>query len=401
MAWGYGTTAADASAYEGRSAGMGGGPREDNIGFYLDDATMGGGPQQDALTARGQREVLMAQRQVDKNAAVNQLSGIAALGTGKHRPVPGLTVKVLPDAEDFMPGYLNKLQAQHPSWRVPSPGAPIGSWGAYGSYLEPSVHRDPRFWSGSKYAPEEIYEALNPDTGKTITVTGRRSSNVQPYTTSGGVPTGLSTGGVADQGLNAPGFPTKHSFMPDTHRGVYNNLASMQIGFNPNRMQDMIRINANTMKALRAAGFSEDEILDHEKFHLANRTLANNVGMWSNVDFLDPQTGKTSSLLDTVSKVDQKGRRVFDRELLHMAIFSYDPQFLDEPIKNRYKDHNFFKGLNTTEKMQRARALAQSLNEAALLVDNIRTNQKQHMLFWNSMTDSLLGGKSPKFSKVQ
>ena len=163
----------------------------------------------------------------------------------------------------------------------------------------------------------------------------------------------------------------------------------------------MIRINANTMKALKAAGFNEDEILEHEKFHLANKTLANNVGMWSGVNFLDPETGKPRSLLDTVSKVDQTGQRVFDRELLHMAIFSYDPQFLDEPIKNRYKDHSFFKGLSAVEKMQRARALAQSLNEAALLVDNIRTTQSQHLMFWNSMTDSLLGGKAPKFSKTQ
>ena len=94
MAWGTGTTAADASAYEGRSAGMGGGPREDNIGFYLDDALTTA----DAFKAEQGKQAAMDATQQANIAASQPLAGIAALSTGKHRPVPGYELKVLPSA---------------------------------------------------------------------------------------------------------------------------------------------------------------------------------------------------------------------------------------------------------------------------------------------------------------
>ena len=461
MAWGTGTTAADASAYEGPSAGMGGGPREDNIGFYLDDALTTA----DAFKAEQGKQAAMDATQQANIAASQPLAGIAALSTGKHRPVPGYELKVLPSAQEFIAGsvpssvhvntgtpvtvpgiglsdtghytanpahvtgHLDKLQAQHPSWRTPTPffydeslgnypfqkapgpGA-IGSSLAYGSYREPSYSQDARLSSGSPFSPVEKFTAINAATGKPYTekdgVTphlfeSQRSSNVQPL--KGDIP--LSIGGVAEEGVKAPGFPTTHSFMPNQLHGVYNALAdispSSTLNYNPTRMQDLIRINADTVKELVRKGFPADEIEQHESWHLANHTLANNVGMWgSKVDFTNPVTGKTEKLLDVISKVDKATQqRIFNRPTLHIAIFGYDPQFLDEPIKNRYNNHPLFNGKPLAEKMKIARALGAALNEAALLVDNIRTNQKQHMLFWNSMTDLLLNGKPPEWSSEQ
>ena len=463
MAWGTGTTAADASAYEGPSAGMGGGPREDNIGFYLDDALTTA----DAFKAEQGKQAAMDATQQANIAASQPLAGIAALSTGKHRPVPGYELKVLPSAQEFIAGsvpssvhvntgtpvtvpgiglsdtghytanpahvtgHLDKLQAQHPSWRTPTPffydeslgnypfqkapgpGAAASSL-AYGSYREPSYSHDARFSSGSPFSPVEKFTAINAATGKLYgdgvtphLFESRRSSNVQPL--KGDFP--LSIGGVAEEGVKAPGFPTTHSFMPNQLHGVYNELAdTAPFGtpgshwtYNPTRMQDLIRINADTVKELVRKGFPADEIEQHESWHLANHTLANNVGMWGNkVDFTNPVTGKTEKLLDVISKVDKATQqRIFNRPTLHIAIFGYDPQFLDEPIKNRYNNHPLFNGKPLAEKMKIARALGAALNEAALLVDNIRTNQKQHMLFWNSMTDLLLNGKPPEWSSEQ
>ena len=359
-----------------------------------------------------------------------QLPGVAALATGKYRATPGYELKVLPSAGEFMTKHLNELQEKHPSWRTPTPffydeglgnypfekapgpGA-IGSSLAYGSYREPAFSHDTRFSSGSEFSPIEKFTAVNAATGKTYgesTTQGltphifesRRSSNVQPL--KGDIP--LSIGGVAEEGVKSPGFPTTHSFMPNDLHGVYNPLADVEplshFNYNPTGMQDLIRINADTVKELVRKGFPADEIEQHESWHLANHTLANNAPMWANtVDFKNPVTGKTEKLIDVISKVDKNGQYTYDRPTLHIAIFGYDPQFLDEPIKNRYNSHPLFSGRHLEEKMQISRALGLALNEAAVIVDNIYTNSPQTIPQWMGKVKAFYNNKRPLWSEDQ
>ena len=368
------------------------------------------------------------------------MEGIIGLSSGKLRPGGAPIVKTLPQADEFLPDYFNQLTEEYPGWRAPVGGSrrPTGYQlepggfkvrgetgtfqsggssvpledGSFGevydnwAYLEPSVAADPTKWSGSPYG------------------TG----------VSGNVP-GLVVGGVlADKAKYAGDPDIVHSFMPRVFKGMFASTGyegSGMVDYDPTlsvfrnkdmrQVKDLIRFNKTALENNRKAGYPT-MLEDHERFHMVNNILAMNNHIWSDVEFVNPimspdtpdwmieglktgrfgknavlagQTENLFNLLAPVTSIDSKtGKigRTFDRQLLHIAIYSMHPDAMSVPSK--YNNHSFFDDINNNDELDKiskmmarknkAQALVKALNEASQLVMDAKpeTIQKYHTDDW-------------------
>jgi len=356
------------------------------------------------------------------------MEGIIGLSSGALRPGGAPIVKTLPQADEFLPDYFNQLTKDYPSWRAPVGGSrrPTGYQlepggykvrgetgtfqsggrsvpledGSFGSvydtwaYLEPSVAEDPTKWSGRRLGG-----------GPKV------SGNVS----------GLLVGGVlADKAQYAGDPDIVHSFMPRVFKGMYASTGyegSGMVDYDPTlsafrnkdmrQVKDLIRFNKTALEKNRKAGYPT-MLEDHERFHMVNNILAMNNGIWSNVEFVNPimspdtpdwvieglKTGRfgenavlasqTENLYDLIAPITSidfktgKIGRTFDRQLLHIAIYSMHPDSLTIPSK--YNNHSFFDDINNNDELDKfdkmaarknkAQALVKALNEASQLIIN-------------------------------
>ena len=369
MAWGTGTTAADASAYEGSSAGMGGGPREDNIGFYLDDAVRESKP-----TPR-----------VDK-----PIKGLLeAVKVGRPGGMP--TVQVVPGAQEFFggskrvtkfdptlsnpytddptkqgsyvsvgeyqPGYFDKLQAEHPSFRVPSPGGPVRRTTFAGNKGEMFGFPEPVTAIAGTYDEETAgsfndWLKDNPRFAKHFSPVKPGDQMRNPYSRtlspSGNI--GLTITGVSG-GNYKPGEVLPQNFLPDDTGGRYFGIASPS-----GNRKDLIKLQKG----------SGQNILDHENMHAAMRVLVGNSPAWvGKIDFKGQ---------DLASVLFDKQKNKWDDDAMHIGIYAVNnnqvPQrFWDHPV---LKDINNKKGYTDDQKhammLARGKALGHKFNQAAGLV---------------------------------
>jgi len=342
MAWGYGTTAADASAYEGRSAGMGGGPREDNIGFYLDD------------------ELVTSSSQVRKSKPTPRVNKpikglLEAVKVG--RPGGSPTVKVVPGAEEFFTGYFNKLQADYPSFRVPSPGGPVRRTTFAGRKGEMFGFPEPITAIAGTYDEETAasfndWLKDNPRFAKHFSPVKPGDQTRNPYSRtfapSGNI--GLTLTGISG-GNYKPGEVLPQNFLPDDTAGRYFGIASPS-----GNRKDLIKLQ-------KGAG---QNILDHENIHAAMRVLVGNSPAWAGkIDFKGQ---------DLSSVLFDKQKNQWDNEAMHIGIYAVNnnqvPQrFWDHPV---LKDINNKKGYTDDQKhammVARGKALGNKFNQAAALV---------------------------------
>jgi len=326
-------------------------------------------------------------------------------------------------------GYFDQLAEKYPGWR-----SPVGGWRG------PDENKTFSSATGHTFDYREPYTATLPegnllkdmppgtwDQGKFL-LTGVQSELDKP------------------EDLYIGSSQITHSFIPETLYGEYmpqGRTRFSTIDGAIKNVKDLILINKTEAERREKKGLAPWATEQHEKIHLVDQIIMSNVGLWDDVQFFNPNASKVGaghpgwgntspsaytleemtnpnkiyrmspndsfvkldtmtthptlpaqmSLIDLIAPVtdfrydEETGEfvmnRTIDRTLLHVAIYSVDPNKTAKlgfagAIWDELESHPFFQDIQNDESLkwsekkekawERAQALAMALNNASIKV---------------------------------